>query len=202
MNRLSQNILRLRKAACLTQEQLAAELGVTPQSVSNWERGGAPDISMLPVLANFFSVTIDELMENDQKSVREQKRAFWRELASMTEPEQRLHRLLEEYRRFPNDPLLLHRLIHTLPHERKENIVFIEELSMKLLAVTADPDLRESVISLMARLSRKEDRENWLSRLPRRMLCRQQEIRSRCLLQDGDAVGAAILAALQNGEDL
>ena len=76
MNQLSQNILKLRKSANLTQEQLAAELGVTPQSVSNWERGGAPDISLLPVLANFFSVTIDELMGNDEIGRQEPCLAF------------------------------------------------------------------------------------------------------------------------------
>ena len=57
---LSSQIHKYRKAAHLTQEQLASELGVTPQSVSNWERGGAPDIAMLPVIANYFKISIDE----------------------------------------------------------------------------------------------------------------------------------------------
>jgi len=204
MNRLSQNILNLRKGANLTQEQLAAELGVTPQSVSNWERGGAPDISMLPVLANFFSVSIDELMGNDKKNVQEQKNAFWRELHNISEPEQKLNRLLDEYRKFPHDCHIMYQLICILPHDRIENIVFIEELSMKFLAESTDPDLRESVISLMARISQKEDREKWISRLPQRTLFRQLAIRKWCLMQDGDVSGAAIrgdiLAVIQIDE--
>lgn len=204
MNRLSQNILKQRKAANLTQEQLAAELGVTPQSVSNWERGGAPDISLLPVLANFFSVTIDELMGNSTENVQEQKKAFWRELNNISDSEELLNRLLDEYRKFPHDCLIMHRLMHTIPQNRKENIVFIEELCEKLLSESNDPDLRESAISLMARISRKEEREKWLSRLPRRMLCRQQIMRKWCLIQDGDVSGAAkqsdILAVIQIDE--
>ena len=204
MNRLSQNILKLRKSANLTQEQLAAELGVTPQSVSNWERGGAPDISMLPVLANFFSVTIDELMGNSAENVKEQKKAFWRELNTITDSEELLNCLLDEYRKFPHDCLIMHRLMHTLPQNRKENLVFIEELCEKLLSESNDPDLRESAISLMARISRKEEREKWLSRLPRRMLCRQHMMRKWCYMRDGDVSGAVaqsdVLAVIQIDE--
>ena len=60
---LGENIRRLRGERSLTQEQLAYELGVSPQAVSRWETGGAlPDVSMLPVIADFFDVTLDELM--------------------------------------------------------------------------------------------------------------------------------------------
>ena len=38
--KLSEVILAQRKARNMTQEELAAELGVTAQAVSNWERGG------------------------------------------------------------------------------------------------------------------------------------------------------------------
>ena len=60
---IGENIRRLRGERSLTQEQLAYELKVSPQAVSRWETGGAlPDISMLPVIADFFDVTLDELM--------------------------------------------------------------------------------------------------------------------------------------------
>lgn len=59
---ISNRIRALRLERGLTQEALAAEMGVSPQSVSKWERGAAlPDISMLPELSVFFGVSLDEL---------------------------------------------------------------------------------------------------------------------------------------------
>lgn len=204
MNTLSKKILSLRKSASLTQEQLSAELGVTPQSVSNWERGGAPDISMLSVIANFFGISIDELMGNDQKSTSQKRSDFFSKFNKLSNTEEKLDFILEEYRKNPRDCLIIYNLIMLLPCDRKENIVFIEELSLKLLSESNDPDLCESVISMMARLSKNNDREKWLGRLPRRILCRQQMIRKRCLVECGDFYGAAvqtdILAAINIDE--
>ncbi len=60
---LGENIKRLRREKELTQEALANFLGVTFQSVSNWERGESyPDISMLPEIAGFFKVSVDDLL--------------------------------------------------------------------------------------------------------------------------------------------
>ena len=59
---LGSNIMRLRKENDLTQEQLANGLGITYQAVSKWETGvSSPDISMLPLLADVFEVSVDEL---------------------------------------------------------------------------------------------------------------------------------------------
>ena len=53
------NILRKRKG--ITQDELGKNLGVTAQAVSNWECGGTPDAELLPRLADYFDVTIDNL---------------------------------------------------------------------------------------------------------------------------------------------
>ena len=56
-------ILTLRKQKNVTQEALAAELGVTAAAVSKWEKGYTlPDILMLCALADYFEVTTDELL--------------------------------------------------------------------------------------------------------------------------------------------
>ena len=56
-------IFTLRKDKNITQEQLAAELGVTAAAVSKWEKGYTmPDILMLGALADFFEVTTDQLL--------------------------------------------------------------------------------------------------------------------------------------------
>lgn len=55
-------IARKRKELGLTQEQLAGELGISYQAVSKWENElSSPDISALPLLADLFGITIDEL---------------------------------------------------------------------------------------------------------------------------------------------
>ena len=67
---IGENIKRLRTVRNLTQEQLAEALNVSSVAVSKWERGDTmPDISMLPRLAYYFRVSIDELMSYDACAV-------------------------------------------------------------------------------------------------------------------------------------
>ena len=61
---LGKKIRQLRFKAGLTQEQLAEKLGIGAQSVSKWENAVAmPDITTLPLLAEIFGVTIDDLFD-------------------------------------------------------------------------------------------------------------------------------------------
>lgn len=57
----SSQLQRLRKEHNVTQETLAAHLGVSPQAVSKWENGSYPDGDLLPKIADFFGVSIDYL---------------------------------------------------------------------------------------------------------------------------------------------
>lgn len=59
---LGKKIAALRKMKKVTQTQLAEYLSVNPQTVSRWEaEGGMPDIMLLPKIATFFCVSLDEL---------------------------------------------------------------------------------------------------------------------------------------------
>ena len=61
---LGKKIRQLRFKAGLTQEQLAEKLGIGAQSVSKWENAVAmPDITTLPLLAEIFGVSIDDLFD-------------------------------------------------------------------------------------------------------------------------------------------
>lgn len=52
-----------RKMAGITQNELSERLGVTPQSVSNWERGESiPDTALLPDLALILNTSVDEML--------------------------------------------------------------------------------------------------------------------------------------------
>lgn len=74
---LGKKIKQLRFKAGLTQEQLAEKLGIGAQSVSKWENAVAmPDISALPMLAEIFGVSIDDLFDltNEQRLNRIENR--------------------------------------------------------------------------------------------------------------------------------
>ena len=58
---LGSRIQALRKEKGITQEELGREVGVTAQAVSNWECGGTPDAELLPRIAEYFGVSIDNL---------------------------------------------------------------------------------------------------------------------------------------------
>ena len=61
---LGKKIRTLRFKAGLTQEQLAEKLGIGAQSVSKWENAATmPDITLLPLLAETFGVSIDDLFD-------------------------------------------------------------------------------------------------------------------------------------------
>ena len=62
MNSIGNTIKYLRKAMGATQDEMAKRLGVTYQAVSRWENDiTQPDIMMLPAIATYFGVSIDEL---------------------------------------------------------------------------------------------------------------------------------------------
>ena len=59
---LAENILKYRKISGFSQRELAQKLGVTFQAVSKWETArSAPDIASLPIMAEIFECSIDEL---------------------------------------------------------------------------------------------------------------------------------------------
>lgn len=67
---IGNKIRELRRSNGLTQEQLAASLNISAQAVSKWEMGASyPDIAMIPTIAAFFKVSLDELFDFDVKNI-------------------------------------------------------------------------------------------------------------------------------------
>lgn len=59
----------LRKANGLTQRELAEKLNVSDKTVSRWERDeGTPDLALIPVIAELFGITSDELLRGERKT--------------------------------------------------------------------------------------------------------------------------------------
>ena len=62
-------IAALRRANGLTQKQLADQLGVSDKAVSRWERDESlPDLTLLPVIADLFHITVDELLRGERRA--------------------------------------------------------------------------------------------------------------------------------------
>ena len=72
--KLGENILRLRKKQGLSQEQLGEKIDVTRQTISNWELGEtSPNPEQLKLLSKLLMVSVDELLDNEIKSILEEK---------------------------------------------------------------------------------------------------------------------------------
>ena len=67
---IGQFIATLRKANGMTQRQLAERLNVSDKAVSRWERDeSAPDLTLIPVIAEIFGVTSDEILRGEKKNI-------------------------------------------------------------------------------------------------------------------------------------
>ncbi|MBQ7337342.1 MAG: helix-turn-helix transcriptional regulator [Clostridia bacterium] len=65
-------ISALRRAAGMTQRDLAEQLNVSDKAVSRWERDeSAPDLTLLPVIADLFGITVDELLRGQRRPAAE-----------------------------------------------------------------------------------------------------------------------------------
>ena len=93
---IGSKIRSLRQRKGVTQETLAGALGVSAQAVSKWETGQtAPDIQLLPELAVFFGVTIDELFSlADDKEYDRIQNMLWDERDIRQEEAERAERWL------------------------------------------------------------------------------------------------------------
>lgn len=108
--RLGEKIRELRKRDGRTQEQLALALGVTNQAVSRWEaNGGYPDMEILPSIANYFHVTIDELFGYNGDREEKLSRIITEATEAVAnkpvcELEVYINKLCDTLEEFPNEP--------------------------------------------------------------------------------------------------
>ena len=95
---LNNKLRSLRTARGITQEQLAAEIGVTAQAVSKWERGATmPDISLLPDISVYFGVSIDELFGiTEEKEYERIQNMIWDERLLSPDEIYRTERWIDE----------------------------------------------------------------------------------------------------------
>ncbi|MDM8270099.1 helix-turn-helix domain-containing protein [Thermophilibacter provencensis] len=100
---IGRTIARERRRAGVTQEALAAHLGVSKAAVSKWELGQSlPDVSLLPRIAAYFSLTLDELFDWRDEFTSEESAALYAEVCALGEKDlgaahERLRALASEH---------------------------------------------------------------------------------------------------------
>lgn len=83
---IGRTIARERRRRGVTQEALAAHLGVSKAAVSKWELGQSlPDVSLLPRIAAYFSLTLDELFDWHDELTAEESAALYAEVYALAE---------------------------------------------------------------------------------------------------------------------
>ncbi|MBQ8763256.1 MAG: helix-turn-helix transcriptional regulator [Clostridia bacterium] len=159
---LSENIKRLRLEKGLTQETLSEFLGVTSQSVSNWERGESyPDITILPEIAGFFKVSVDELLgvnrAEDEAEITKELEAY----DNIRDKELKLEIINRLKETFPNDFRILLRYMTCLVHfkentpENVAKIIAIYEISNRTATMTKYVFLPKDILPNSIRVFQK-----------------------------------------------
>ena len=143
---LGTKIRELRKKKGLTQEQLANALGLSPQAVSKWEiEASYPDMTLIPVIASFFDVSLDALFDFDitkkqqkiDEIMEEAGRYFW---GNLEKAEEIYQKGLEDY---PDSDRLKERLLslyecHMRSFGRMELTDRAVAIAGRLIAESAD----------------------------------------------------------------
>ena len=149
--RLSEQLKRYRKEKGNTQEELAAHIGITTQAVSKWERGeGYPDITLLPAVASYYGVSIDDLLGVGKEEQDKKKNAYHEkdsELFRQGKSSERVALMREAVREFPNDLSVIADLMWALSAEdRAKNADEIIACGERIMEESTDSTLRNGAI--------------------------------------------------------
>lgn len=141
----------LRKQRGITQEQLAESIGVSFQAVSKWENNIAlPDITLAPLLASYFSVSMDELFDFNLKEIECAVKIIADEAYKYRESNpSESRRILEEgLRKYPENEILLNGLLYVLNYT--ENPDETIRVASKIIEKTGKSDIKYDALRFLA----------------------------------------------------
>lgn len=170
--KIGEKIKALRKSKGISQEALAGVLGVTFQAVSKWETNvTAPDVALIPSIASFFGVSIDELFDYNVFENEKKIDSICREAAKyrLNDPAKAEDILRAGLRQFPADEKLLTVLVYVLwafPGRDQDLI----EVCKALIDCAENEGVRCDVLRILAetyhRLGQTEQIDGLLAQIP------------------------------------
>lgn len=173
---IGKNIKSLRQNRGITQETLANHIGVAPQSISKWERSeGYPDITFLIPLAEYFGVTLDELMGMDAEKTEKYIAAQIKEIERLRHigaHEEKNEIIRKLYAEHPHDfRVIVHYIDLLLDESPVNNREEVENLCSYMLDECSVDSLRYEAITSAIRLYSETDEydkaNEYADRLPK-----------------------------------
>ena len=148
---IGNKIRELRKQRGLTQEQLAKSIGVSFQAVSKWENSiTLPDISLAPVLAGYFGVSMDELFDFRLTEIESEIEKITDEAYQYRESNpSESRRILEAgLKKYPENDVLLNNLLYVLDYSNKPGETI--EIANRLINKTNRNDVKYDAFRFLA----------------------------------------------------
>lgn len=148
---IGNKIRELRKLRGITQEQLAGSIGISFQAVSKWENNIAlPDITLVPVLASYFGVSTDTLLDFDLARVREEALSIAKETVKYrgNNVEEGKRILAEGLKRYPDNDILLQNWLYLLDCNQEPDETI--RIALKILDVTNDNSTKYDALRFLA----------------------------------------------------
>lgn len=166
---IADKIKKYRREKELTQEALASVLGVSPQSISKWETGdGYPDITLLPSIANYFGVTVDELIGNDEISAKEDVQKNYFDVVGKLEPYERLLLALKYNKKYPRNWHIANSLMREISCHHRDKLGEYREMLYavceRLLRECTDSVMRKNAIESACMICEENEINDWLGR--------------------------------------
>lgn len=153
---ISTNLRDLRRERGNTQEDLANFLSISIQAVSKWERGeGYPDIILLPKIAAFYNVSVDDLLGVGEIRKRERIDRYFaesRKLQNVGKVPEAVALWREALKEFPNDHTVISELAHALFYQNssdRERFKEVIELEERILRESTNQGLRDRAVQLL-----------------------------------------------------
>lgn len=148
---IGNKIRELRKQRGITQEQLAESIGISFQAVSKWENNIVlPDITLVPVLASYFGVSMDELFDFNLKKIEHAVRIITEKAYQYRESNPaESRRILEEgLKKYPENDILLNNLLYVLDYSVKPDETIA--IASKLIKKTNQNDVKYDALRFLA----------------------------------------------------